>query len=693
MRLKAFTVKNYKTVLNSGRVQIDPNVACLLGKNEAGKSAVMQALWKFNNVSGVTYDRLFDIPAEFYTRQRTTDPEVVVLEFVLDEQDKAEFLREFPALSAAPETVTVHSTYDCNRTFELDLAYTPATYSTVAVRVKGTIGALETLEGTEAAIEALHALDTAGEPDNPATAIPTTTIDQAIAALKAVPADKLGEVGSAAIDALVTFASHSQPDFKNKAEQWLNTRLPIFIYFEDYGRLKTRIHLPDYIAKLKTPPKDPEEQMLHRTQVALFEWANLNPDELRTLGLPKQDKEPQETVDRRKAERARILESASYHLSGDWIDWWDQRTHNLKVTADGDELELRVSDNVNPWEIAFGERSRGFQWFFSFYLTFLVESGKAHRGAIILLDEPGLHLHPTAQEKLLAFFQRISAKNQILYSSHSMFMVDPEHVDNVRTVYLRSQDPANPKARAYTHVSEGAEPEGDRDTLLPMQAAGAYRLAQTVFLGKRTLIVEGISDYWLLKALSHYLHGNGGGELHEDTLVLWAGGTSHVLPLASIMAAREQMGPNRMAVLLDSDRPGLDKAKKLVEMMAHGQDSVMLLREAIGIPNAEGEDVAEFDELLAGLREMGRTPATIPARLTGEGNVSLLKRTFTENGWGELNHDLKARIVLNLTDLWWRGAIAPAPRTIERSKVLFAYINERFKKLGVIEATPATAGR
>lgn len=143
-----------------------------------------------------------------------------------------------------------------------------------------------------------------------------------------------------------------------------------------------------------------------------------------------------------------------------------------------------------------------------------------------------------------------------------------------------------------------------------MQAAGAYRLAQTVFLGKRTLIVESISDYRLLKALSHYLHENGGGGLHKDTLVLWAGGTSHMLPLASIMAAREQMGPNRMAVLLFADRAGLDKARKLVEIMAHGQDSVMLVREAIGIPNAEGEDVAEFDELLIGLKETGRIPAS-----------------------------------------------------------------------------------
>src|SRR5580693_7293135 len=135
MRLKAFRVKNYKTVLDSGRVEVDTTVACLLGKNEAGKSAVMQALWKFNNVSGAKYDRLFDLPAEFFTRLRTTDPEVVVLEFALDDADQKDFAKAFPALSASPKEVTVHSTYDKKRTVDVELSYTPASYTTVAAAV------------------------------------------------------------------------------------------------------------------------------------------------------------------------------------------------------------------------------------------------------------------------------------------------------------------------------------------------------------------------------------------------------------------------------------------------------------------------------------------------------------------------------------------------------------------------------
>src|SRR5260370_2848912 len=142
MRLKAFQVKNYKTIEDSGRVEVDTNVSCLMGKNESGKSAVMQALWKFNNVAGAKYDRLFDLPAEHFARLRSTDPEVVILEFVLEKGDKAAFAMEFPPLASAPETVTVHSTYDAKRTYDVKLDYTPARYSTISATVASAISAL-----------------------------------------------------------------------------------------------------------------------------------------------------------------------------------------------------------------------------------------------------------------------------------------------------------------------------------------------------------------------------------------------------------------------------------------------------------------------------------------------------------------------------------------------------------------------
>lgn len=640
MRLRSFRITNYRTINDSGLVVVDANVTCLMGKNESGKSAVMQALWKVNNVAGATFDLLADLPAERFVELRKEDPEMVVLQFSLDEADTMAFSESFGPVVATPDVVTIRSTFSGKRSVDIPLVYSPPAYSTI----QGAVGS-----------DALSSLGA-----------DATSSRQALEDLQ----DK---------------TRVPKAEVEEQIRTWVLDRLPTFIYFEDYGRLRTRTSLSAYLSRNKKPPSG-EDGALHRTQQALFEWTKLDPEELHALGLPMQDGETQEQVERRRAERSRLLESASYRASGAWIAWWDPRTsiHTLVIEADGDDLELRVSDDLNPWKIPFGDRARGFQWFFSFYVTFLMESAKAHRGAILLLDEPGLHLHLTQQLKLLAFFRRVAKDNQVIYSSHSPFMVDPDRPDNVRTVYLRPNNPDDPKSRAYTRVSGGTEPEGDRETLLPMQAAGAYQLAQTIFLGKRTLIVEGISDYWLLRTLSGWQREKGARSLNEDTVLVWAGGMTYLMPLASIMASREQMGPNRMAVLLDSDQAVPNKAKDLVRLLtAEGGSAgnVLLVGDILKIPGAEIEDVVESGELVAALRAAGKTFATTPTRQPGETNVPFLRRAFAENGWGEVTVQDKARIVLALVDSWRSRGTSPQPATLARASDVFTAINECFDRL------------
>ena len=213
-----------------------------------------------------------------------------------------------------------------------------------------------------------------------------------------------------------------------------------------------------------------------------------------------------------------------------------------------------------------------------------------------------------------------------------------------------------------------------------MQAAGAYLLAQTVFLGKRTLIVEGVSDYQLLKTLSGWARDHGGGGLHGDTVIVWSGGTSHLMPLASIMAAREQMGPNRLAVLLDSDQAGLDKANKLLKIFVEGSDNVLLLGTILGTRHAQVEDISEPSELLEALRRRGRIPAVPSTPRPDERNVPFLKRLYVENGWGDLTYDEKAKIVLALADAWTRD-LPVAPETEVRARKVFQAVNECFEVL------------
>ncbi len=85
-------------------------------------------------------------------------------------------------------------------------------------------------------------------------------------------------------------------------------------------------------------------------------------------------------------------------------------------------FRIWVSDDKRPEDIELEGRSTGLQWFLSFYLVFLVESQSSHKGAILLLDEPGNSLHPIAQRDLSAFFENLSkTKSNFLYYSFAVY--------------------------------------------------------------------------------------------------------------------------------------------------------------------------------------------------------------------------------------------------------------------------------
>jgi hypothetical protein len=122
MRLNEFRVQKYKTITDTGWVKVRPDVTCLLGKNESGKSAVMQAIWKFKNARGTGYDFLYDYPKERYSKDRGTDPIVTSLRFVLEASDREGLIA---AGLPAPEVVEVSTTYAGAKTYSFELTPTP----------------------------------------------------------------------------------------------------------------------------------------------------------------------------------------------------------------------------------------------------------------------------------------------------------------------------------------------------------------------------------------------------------------------------------------------------------------------------------------------------------------------------------------------------------------------------------------
>ena len=158
----------------------------------------------------------------------------------------------------------------------------------------------------------------------------------------------------------------------------LKDALPVMIYFENYGILESAIWLPRFIEDLARDKDNPRV----RTINAMFQLAGLDAKEIESLGDknarnahargnqpdPGQIAADQESID----ERAIRLNSASIDISRRFSNWWSQRRHAIRYHADGEYFRIWVADNLRPdMEIELESRSKGFQWFFSFYLVFL----------------------------------------------------------------------------------------------------------------------------------------------------------------------------------------------------------------------------------------------------------------------------------------------------------------------------------
>jgi hypothetical protein len=127
------------------------------------------------------------------------------------------------------------------------------------------------------------------------------------------------------LDELLAQAKRGDPS--TKARKWVTDNIPAFIYFDDYGQLETRIHLPDYIRRRSAADEKT------RTQTALFEKSIIEPQEILQLGRVRDQNESDEQVQRRKDKRRALLDSASFGLTGEWIDWWTEKRHKLQLSA------------------------------------------------------------------------------------------------------------------------------------------------------------------------------------------------------------------------------------------------------------------------------------------------------------------------------------------------------------------------
>ena len=390
----------------------------------------------------------------------------------------------------------------------------------------------------------------------------------------------------------------------------IRENLPKFVFYSTYGNLDSEIYLPHVIQNLVRNDLGAREQAKARTLKVLFEFVKLKPEEILELGQDFSDPDRQPTdadiasIAEKKKQRSILLQSASTLLTTRFREWWKQGEYRFRFEADGNHFRIWVSDDKRPEEVELEGRSTGLQWFLSFYLVFLVERADAHDDAILLLDEPGLSLHPLAQRDLSEFFEGLAKDNQLLYACHSPFLVDADRLDRARKVYVDGTG----TSKVTSDLREGHA--GQHGAAYAVFAAVGLSVAESLLLGCDAVVVEGPSDQHYMTAIKNLLIGAGKLQPGRELVFPAAGGAKGVRAVASILGGRDDVLP---VALFDSDKDGRETIASLRKHLYAGEpDLVMEVGPFAGsMADAEIEDILPAKILIKQLDRWQRA-ANVP---------------------------------------------------------------------------------
>ncbi len=648
MKATRFRVRNFRNIEDSGWVDLE-RLTAVVGRNESGKSSLLKALHKFNPARPEPYDAQREFPRDRYTRDylaggaKGSEWPVCSVEFELPAEMREKIARLLDPARSPPVTVTATRYLDGS----LGLSYRPG----IGVNALAPDLAIDALRRFASAVRlpttAAAARPPASEgaaPENPA-GNPSEWAMGWVETLADV-SDLRCERGAALLQRLcgeaierrrpetesVTNAllSAVEPSLRaastgsavERIDRLVERNLPVFIYFENYGVLDSAISLPQFLAAREKDSFDPRV----RTIDALFRHVALDPAEIADLGEERPgpispngevqgDPASTERAWRRKEERAIRLSAASLDISRGFSAWWSQRRHRIRYHADGDYFRVWVADDrLTDVEIELELRSKGFQWFFSFYLVFLVEAEAGHKSAVLLLDEPGLHLHPTAQEELVAFLAKLSKTNQLVYTTHSPFLIDGQHLSRVRSIVEDDSGHSMVAAEAWPRDSEA---------VFPIRMAAAFVAMRELFGDRRSVLVEDWSDFHYLHLLSRECASSGRTALPEDMRVVPCGGREGIHHL-SLLSSTQDRGP---LVLLDGDDAGRGEGDVLLGTLRSGAGRhVISLDEAIGRPGSgvRFEDILGNALVLDTLGSVLDEPLRVPE--VDDGGAGLVQR-------------------------------------------------------------------
>jgi predicted ATP-dependent endonuclease of OLD family len=499
VKLTRVRIENYRSIVDSGTIDIEDGVTVLIGKNEQGKSNTLRAIRAFNA------DQRFspgDLPNHLRPALEERAPDaipIVTFWFALEPQERKKLAGIIHDIDSVAELRCVK---DYGNTYhfyiikgdkaEEPLKYTPPDVTRPITQIKKIVEELKAklhahadrLPAFATNIDKLDQIASSlldanltdvGEADNI-----IKTFTTSIKVLTGPDQPILDDIAAATTE-IEGVRDSLKAEYQSDQSRVLRQALPhCILHSTKSDHIPNEVNVADFV-------KDPDATSKGMSN--LCRAAGLSVQKIRELAA---------TSD--TAQREAYEDHYKGTISGGLNEFWTQASYNVHFRIEKERLSVSISDETYTQRIPPSDRSEGFQWYLSFFATLLNDVGVSNQ-TLLLLDNPGLELHLDGQRDIKRFLEeKVSLDSQIIYVTHSPAMIEPFNLKQVRTVDLQP----NQKGTVVKNfmVKSGT----DADLLEPVRAAIGMSLVSSLVLNEWNILVEGAADKPIVEGvfISHY---------------------------------------------------------------------------------------------------------------------------------------------------------------------------------------------
>lgn len=513
MKILKFRIKNYKSIVDSTDCYFSDNLTIFAGKNESGKTSILEALEDFHEDKKI---RETSKPIK-----GGGIPEIKV-SFILLKKEINELFKKIDINREASEDIEL----------ALIKKYETDGYQ-ISKKSRKLLG-FESIytESKENIIKKVGELKLIDEENK--VVIPKLEkqrLDEYLEELQTpfqnmksiyLVAEKLEKINSLIND--ITTGKDSHYDREKTATdfitQFVTDKLPYFILFSSF--------------------EDEFPQSILMSELDKNEWAK-DLENISEFNIEKIKSTNQQ-------ERGNHQRKVNIDFSDTFKEFWTQDDIKLEVERDGENINFWIIEDETQYFPS--QRSKGQQWYLSFYIK-IVSLIKEDKPNILLIDEPGLYLHAKAQKDLLQVLKKHSSNYPVIFSTHSPFLIETDGMESVRLVEKDKIEGSRVLGKLHAHSS------ADKETLTPILTAIGLGINDSITSldQKNNVVVEGPSDTFYLQAFKKLL---GIGE--NNINFINGGGAPNMGMVGSIL---EGWGAN-VIYLFDNDK-GKKQGKKRLE--------------------------------------------------------------------------------------------------------------------------------